>query len=49
MTDNPEDHTDELFDRLSEALREHRDTCATKATLRAAVVRADEAFDRLHL
>lgn len=46
---SPDDHADELFDRLSEALREHHDTRATKATLRAALAKADRAFDQLHL
>ena len=46
---SPDDHADELFDALSEALREYHDTRATKAALRAALARADEAFDRLHL
>lgn len=45
----PEEHADELFDRLSEALREYQDTRATKAALRAALARADGAFDQLHL
>ncbi|WP_046469738.1 hypothetical protein [Allosalinactinospora lopnorensis] len=53
MEDRPEFKTDEdiadaLFDAVSESLRDHKDTRATKADLRASLVRADESFQTLH-
>ncbi|PSK93595.1 hypothetical protein CLV63_1162 [Murinocardiopsis flavida] len=45
---SPEDQADILFDLVSDALREHRESRATKADLRAALIRADDTFQKLH-
>ena len=48
VPEGPEARADDLFDSLSSALRDHRDGRLTKAQLRDALIRADEAFDKLH-
>lgn len=46
--ESPEEQADILFDSVSDALRDHGDSRATKADLRDALVHADETFQRLH-
>ncbi|PSK80697.1 hypothetical protein CLV63_1524 [Murinocardiopsis flavida] len=48
VPESPEDKADILFDRVSESLRDHRDTRATKSDLRNSLIRADAAFQELH-
>lgn len=48
MEYSAEERADQLFDTVSESLRDHRDLRATKKELRASLVRADEAFQALH-
>lgn len=43
-----QEQADKLYDRVSEALRDHRDTEASKEELRASLQQTDEAFDDLH-
>lgn len=45
---NQEDLADELFDTVSEALRDHRNLWESEVESRVSLQRADEAFQQLH-
>jgi hypothetical protein len=46
--DSDDQQADDLFDAVSESLRDHGDSRATKEELRASLKRADAAFQQLH-